>query len=282
MFDNRPVTSGFAEIPGVRIYYEMAGEGEPLIMLHGGFLDRRMWEGQFQFFAQRYRVMRYDMRCAGKSEPFPTTEPYMHYQDLYHLLQVLQLQNVTLMGLSNGARVAVDFALAYPALVKRLVPVSPGMSGYENWDGWVREGGAQIMRALANKDVEGAIEAWSKLWVDGPYRTPEQVDAGVRARCKEMVAQFLPQSRLAPNVKDPELPAARRLSELHVPLLVILGEKDAPDIFSISRLIQEQVEDTLVETIAGVGHTLVMEKPSEFNELVARMLHVSDDIQPYH
>jgi 3-oxoadipate enol-lactonase len=90
-----------------------------------------MWDEQIQFFAQQDRAIRYDMRCAGKSETFPSTEPYNHYQDLYHFLHALTVQRATLVGLSLGARVAIDFSIAYPELVQRLVVVSPSISGYE-------------------------------------------------------------------------------------------------------------------------------------------------------
>ncbi len=81
MSDVKGVKNGFVELQGVRLYYEIAGEGEPVVFLHGGFLDRRMWDEQFQFFAQHYQAIRYDMRYAGMSETAPSTEPYTPYQD---------------------------------------------------------------------------------------------------------------------------------------------------------------------------------------------------------
>src|SRR4051794_28386488 len=116
MSDVKPVKDGFVELPGVRIYYEVAGDGDPVVLIHGGLLDRRMWDDQFLFFAQQYRTIRYDMRGAGKSETEPSSEPYSPYQDLYHFLRALDIRQAALVGLSGGARIAIDLSIAYPEL----------------------------------------------------------------------------------------------------------------------------------------------------------------------
>ena len=61
MSDVKAVKHGFVELPGARLYYEISGEGNPVIFLHGGLLDGRMWDHQFSFFAQHYQAIRYDM-----------------------------------------------------------------------------------------------------------------------------------------------------------------------------------------------------------------------------
>ena len=87
-----------------------------------------------------------------------------------------------------------------------------------------------------------------------------------------MVTHALPLSRLAPNFKELEPPAVGRLSEIHSPTLVVLGEKDTSDIHAIGKLLHEQVAASELVMIPDVGHTLVMEKPSEFNTLVDHFL----------
>ena len=85
-------------------------------------------------------------------------------------------------------------------------------------------------------------------------------------------AGALPLSRLAPNFKELEPPAVGRLPEIHAPTLVILGEKDTSDIHAIGKLLHEQVPGSELVMIPDVGHTLVMEKPSEFKTLVEHFL----------
>ena len=272
MSDVKAVRTGFAELPGARLYYEMAGDGEPLVLLHGGFLDSRMWDEQFPFFAEHSQALRYDRRSAGKSETVPSTAAYTHHQDLYHLLYALDIQQATLIGLSEGGRVAIDFSIAYPQLVQKLVVVSPAVSGFAYRDEWTFKHSEAMVQALAQRDLPGAVEEFLIMWADGPYRTPEQVDPVVRARIRDMAVHGFTPSRLAPNVVYLDPPAAGRLSEIHVPTLVVLGEQDTPDLHEIGKLLQEQVSGAEVVMMANVAHTLVMEKPDEFNALVAHFL----------
>ena len=243
----------FADVPGVRLAYDRSGLGAPVIFLHGGLLDRRQWDGQFEFFGRKYCAIRYDMRSPGQSETPPSTEPFTHHEDLFHFLKVLKIQQVSLVGLSNYA-VALDFTIAYPKLVEKLVLVSPGLRGYEFHDPWLGTKFAAMMQSL------------------GPRRTPAEVNPLVREHVREMVTRAFHLSRLAPNCKGLEPPAAGRLSEVDLPALIVLGEKDAPDIHTICRLIHEGVVGSQLVRIADVGHTLVMEKPDEFNRVVARFL----------
>jgi len=272
MQNNSVTGASFIDIPGVRIAYEMAGQGSPLILLHGGLLDRRMWDGQFAFFARRHRLVRYDMRSSGQSETQPTTELFTHHEDLRQFLNALEVNRASLIGLSNYA-VALDFAIAHPDLIEKLVLVSPGLRGYDFRDPWVETKFGAMMRALSQRDLNGAVEVFLTMWVDGPFRRPAEVNPLVRERVREMASRSFGLSRIAPNCKGLDPPAAGRLSELRVPTLVVLGEKDAPDILAIGKLIHEGLVGSQVVTISDVGHLLPMEKPNEFNHTVEDFLH---------
>ena len=265
------ISRGFIGLPGVRLAYEISGRGASVIFLHGGLLDRRMWDEQFWFFARRYQTVRYDMRGAGLSETTFSTEPYTHHDDLCEFLKALQIQPVSLVGFSNYATV-LEFAIAHPSLVQKLVVVSPGLRGYEFRDPWVGSRFAAIVQALEQRDLAGAAEVFLTMWVDGPYRTPDQVDPLVRERVRELVTHAFPLTKLAPNLKGLEPPAIGRLSEVRAPTLVVLGDQDALDIHAIGKLIHDQVSGSQLVTIPGAGHTLVMERPTEFNRLVDQFL----------
>ena len=93
--------SGFAEVNGTRIYYEVAGSGHPLVLIHGFTLDARMWDDQFETFAQYCQVIRYDMRGFGKSA-FPVPgESYTHADDLKALLEHLGIAHAYVLDRSN-------------------------------------------------------------------------------------------------------------------------------------------------------------------------------------
>src|SRR5437868_14453827 len=113
-------TSGFAHSGNAQIYYETAGAGQPLIMIHAGVADSRQWNNEFAFFAQRMRVVRYDLRGYGKS--LPVDGEFSNMGDLLALLAHLQIdQPAVIMGCSMGGGLALDVALAHPSRERALI-----------------------------------------------------------------------------------------------------------------------------------------------------------------
>jgi pimeloyl-ACP methyl ester carboxylesterase len=100
--------SGIIDANGARLYFETAGYGEALVFIHGLGLDARMWDLQFEVFAQRFLVIRYDLRGFGRSS-VPTAEGYSHAEDLHALLRFLRVQQAHILGLSFAERHAVNF-----------------------------------------------------------------------------------------------------------------------------------------------------------------------------
>jgi pimeloyl-ACP methyl ester carboxylesterase len=100
-----PTQTGFADVNGTRLYYEVAGSGHPLVLIHGFTLDTRMWEDQCAVFARQYQVLRYDLRGFGKSA-VPTDVPYTHPDDLHALMAHLGIEHAYIIGLSLGGAVA--------------------------------------------------------------------------------------------------------------------------------------------------------------------------------
>ncbi len=119
--------SGFVQVEGGRLYYEVDWSGPSLVLIHAGFLDRRMWDEQFQLFTKHFRVIRYDVRGYGKSDR-PKSN-FSDYKDLYSLLSHLGLRTTHIVGVSNGGRIALDFAVEYPQMVRSLVLVGTGVKG---------------------------------------------------------------------------------------------------------------------------------------------------------
>lgn len=120
--------SGFARIGTAKLYYEVAGKGQPFVMLHAGVADSRQWNNEFTRFATHFRSLRYDLRGYGKSEPVDGA--FSHMADLIAVLDHLAIrERLVIMGCSMGGGVAMDFALAQPSRVKALVMVDAGPSG---------------------------------------------------------------------------------------------------------------------------------------------------------
>jgi 3-oxoadipate enol-lactonase len=266
--------TGFAELNGTTFYYEVAGEGHPLVLLHGGLVDRRLWDDQFAVFAQHYKVIRFDMRGYGDSGLLKTdTKPYSQRQDLYALLQFLGIEKTYLVGLSMGGGLAVDFTLEHPEMVDALITVGAGLSGFENEDSgnalW-----AEADEAFKQRDIARAVEITLRIWTDGPSRRPEEVDQAVRERVRVMSTRNFsrPDDEDAPEPLELEPPAISRLSEIHVPTLIVVGDQDVHDILSIADILEKGIAGAKKVVIPGTAHHLNMEKPEEFNRVVIDFL----------
>src|SRR5260370_35885011 len=107
--------SGYAPSDGAKIYFESAGAGPTVVFIHAGVWARRMWDPQFDFFARKFRVVRYDLRGFGKSE-MPDL-PYSNRGDLGNVLLPLKIDKAVLIGCSMGGSAAIDFTLENPERV---------------------------------------------------------------------------------------------------------------------------------------------------------------------
>ncbi|HEY7349957.1 MAG TPA: alpha/beta hydrolase [Ktedonobacterales bacterium] len=263
MADAQQPETGFATVNGAKLYYESAGAGRPLVLLHAGQVDSRMWDDQFGVFAQHYRVIRYDARGYGKSD-WPAGS-YSNSEDLYGLLQFLGIQKAALMGLSLGGRVAIDFALTHPEMVAALIPVAPGVSGYTFADNPVD---AESEAAYKRGDFAQAAELVTRIWVDGPNRAPDQVDPSVRERAKAMTLEVFsrPGPQPEPEEVEPDPPAISRLREIQAPTLIIVGDQDVPDILTIADLLQKHIAHAETLVIPGAAHMVTMEQPEKVNQ----------------
>lgn len=269
MADGLQVQAGFADLNGARFYYEVAGAGHPLILLHAGIADGQMWDGQFHAFAQDYKIVRYDARGYGRTPM--VAGPFAHYKDLRGLLKYLGIARASLLGCSMGGATSIDFALEHPEMVDALILVGSGLSGYAYageapliWDAMVA--------ARRAGDLARAAELRVQIWVDGPRRTPDQVDPAVRDRVREMSMIPLATPDGLGTEQKPQPPASGRLSELRVPALIIYGEMDQPAILEIADLLATEIGGARKVVMPGVAHVPSMERPAEFNQLVLDFL----------
>ena len=262
--------TGTAEINGARIYYEVAGEGEPLVLVHAGIADSRMWEGQIGAFAGGYRVLRYDMRGFGRTEM--VEGPFSHHEDLRGLLDSVGVGRTHIVGCSMGGGAALDFALEFPERVGNLVLVGSAVGGFDpdfgppkEWDDLVAADEAGDLGLVSELEV--------RMWVDGPGRSPEDVEASVRDLVREM--NLIALQNEATGLGDewePEPPAADRLPDVQAPTLLIVGDEDQPRIFAAADLLEKELPNTRKVVMQGTAHVPNMERPEEFNRIVLDFL----------
>ena len=263
-------TNGFADIDGARIYYEVAGAGHPLLLIHAGVADSRMWDEQWQPFAQHYRAIRYDLPGFGQSR-LPDG-PYAAHAEVAGLLRRLGAERAHVVGVSWGGRIALDFALAYPAMVSALVLVCPSVSGAQPSEE-VRRFGAEEDALLERGDLAAAAELNVRMWVDGPRRAPEQVDRSVRDRVREM--QHLAFTIPMPEALEPvdlEPPAIERLAEVGAPTLLLVGDHDIDEKLALVDRLAAEIPGARKVVFPGAAHVLTMEQPAEFNRVVLDFL----------
>jgi pimeloyl-ACP methyl ester carboxylesterase len=259
--------TGFASINGINMYFETKGEGQPLLLLHAGVADSRMWDRQFEEFSMTHFVIRCDLRGFGQSGK--SSGIFAHYEDIAALLKYLNVEPVSVIGSSFGGYVAIDFVLAYPEMVTALVLAAPALGGYEFESAEMLEFFTAEEEALARSDLVAATELNLKMWVEGFNRQPETVSDEIRKRVREMQLNIFSQPEVADVIEKELVPAAiDQLHKIMIPTLVIVGDKDVAEFQTISKLIAQKIENARHEVISGTAHLPNMEKPEEFNRLV--------------
>lgn len=268
------MTAGYADIGDGKLYYEIEGKGEVLVLIHAGFVDSGMWDGQWEAFTRHFRVLRFDMRGFGKSDP--ATGPISRRHDLYSLLRKLDIKRAHLLGCSMGGETAIDFTLEYPEMALSLIVVSGIPGGFE-MRGEPPSQVLEMLQALEQCNLDRVSDLQIRLWVDGTFRQPEQVNPLVRQRAAEMnriavengtwaIADASPLDPLNP-------PAAGRLAEINAPALIIAGSLDNPEILRAADLLVKEIKQAKKVIISDSAHVPNMEKPDEFNRVVLDFLN---------
>lgn len=259
--------AGSIAVNGTHLYYEQAGYGHPLVLIHGFTLTTQMWEDQFAVFARHYRVIRYDMRGFGRSA-LSIEEPFTAVDDLRALLDALGVSRTIVLGLSRGGGVAIDFALAYPECTSALVLVDPALHGWA-WS----EDFSQSMDELAVTAQTQGVEAARQRWLTHPFFLPVQERPELAARLAQIVASYSGWSWLHASLeRDADLPTPRPLEQISVPTLLVMGERDIGEFQAIARHIASSIPQLTKRVLPGVGHMANMEAPEAFNEVVLNFL----------
>jgi 3-oxoadipate enol-lactonase len=244
------------------LQYATAGEGEPVVFIHGFGLDLHMWDPQWRAFAKRHRVIRYDLRGYGGSS-LPEG-PYSHVRDLLALIDFLGARPAHLVGLSLGGRVALRVAAQHPAAVRTLTLVDPALDGHTWTADWL-----QRWRKMTDAAKQGDLAAAKKLWREHILFAPANQQPKVADALGLMVDRYSAWHLAYPDPGTvPETPVVQVLPEISIPTLVLIGELDLPDFQAIARRLAQEMPQAELRTIAGSGHVSNMEAPGLFNELV--------------
>lgn len=262
--------TGFAEINGAKIYYEVSGEGQPLLMVHAGVANQSMWDDQFDVLAQKYKVVRYDMRGFGQS--LPDAGDYQRHEDIRALLDFLEIDHAYLMGCSMGGKACMNFALDYPDRADALIMVASGPGGfsYEEWSPSPLD--EEIEAAEQRADLERVNELEMQIFVDGRGRTPGQVHPALRKKVYDMNMIALQNEALLGRDVPPPTSAAQRIAQLQLPTLIIIGDLDEEYIARAADFMAAHIPGARKIVMHGTAHLPNMEFPEVFNAHVQAFL----------
>jgi 3-oxoadipate enol-lactonase len=257
------VDSGYVNVDGGKLYYEIAGEGENIVLLHDGMVNCYIWDEQFPVLARNYRVIRYDRRSYGKSSD-PETK-YSHIDDLSQLFIQLKVDKAIVFGMSSGGALAINFALTYPEKVNGLVLVGAVVSGFGYTSHMTTRGGH-----MDPSELSDPAKLIKYFIMDDPY---EIYSGNPKAKEKVMtLLPFLGRDNTVPT-KPPAKIAVKCLSEIKVPVLILVGEFDIPDVHAHAGVINAGIQNSKREIIPNSGHLITIEQPLLFNEAVLSFLN---------
>ncbi len=247
-----------AKVNDIELYYERYGEGDPIIFSHGWLDDCSLWNPQTKVFATTHTVILYDHRGHGKSD-----KPRGDYSvqtlsgDLHYLIQMLKFEKVTLVGFSLGGMAALMFTLQHPTKVIKLVLV-----------------GTTAKMAMS-------VYTLYALRYFLPYRTFARIVSRVKIYkpSQEIIKDNISRAMAVPKhvaykcmeefTRNYDI--RNRVSEITVPTVVIVGEKDRTNLKASERLSRE-IRGSRLRVISSCGHSVMIEKPEEFNQLVRQFI----------
>ncbi len=262
--------SGYLDVPGGKIYYEVAGTGDWIVLVHDGNLHSVTWDDQFSVYARDYRVVRYDRRGYGKSS-YPD-KPYSNIEDLEEVFRQLNIDKATVMGMSAGGALSIDFTLAHPEKVTRLVLVGAVVSGYVFSEHGMTRGGrlTQEIRSDPAKLADYMCHRDPYTFWEG---NPEARTRGYAYLMSSLQNYRLDKYRF---LRGPARPALPNLKEIRVPTIIVVGEYDLPDCHAAAGVIEAGIAGSIRIVLPRSAHIAPLEQPAAFNELTLAFMKGKD------
>jgi pimeloyl-ACP methyl ester carboxylesterase len=262
---------------GIRLYYEEAGSGVPVVFVHEFAGDHRSWEPQMRFFSRIYRCIAYNARGYPPSDVPSDVARYSQDRardDIRAVLDGLKIEKAHVVGLSMGGFATLHFGMHYPARAHGIVVAGCGY-------GAEREKRQQFQqeaeKTAANLQAKGMAEV-APSYAEGPTRVQFQnKDPRGFAECVRHLAEhstagsamtLLGVQRLRPSLYD----LADGLAKMTVPTLIMTGDEDwpclEPDLF-----LKRTIPSAGLVVLPNSGHVINLEEPALFNEAVASFFH---------
>jgi 3-oxoadipate enol-lactonase len=239
---------------------DSGGDGPPLVLLHPGVGDSRIWDPVLAALTAKYRVIRYDTRGFGQS-PAPSVK-FSLLRDLVAVLDHQGVQRAAFVGCSQGGASSLGLALAQPERVSALVLLCPGIPGFPYPAEDEDELEADYERARAAEDVEALAGVMQRIWgaAGATQAAMEQLRSAARAA---LVAEDL-------ELEDP--PVFGRLGEISVPTSLMVGDADYPPLVESNRQAGALIPGCEFVLVPGMDHLPPLREPALVLDLVTRTL----------
>jgi len=257
-------------INGLDIAYQRAGEGPPLILLHGFIADSRVWQRQNEELSRDFSVIAWDAPGCGESSDTGEGFAMAEYADcLAGLLDAIGVSAAHVLGLSWGGTMALEFYRQRPAAVLSLILADT----YAGWTGSLGKDAAERRLARCLWESQMPAEEWVPQWVPDAFSNSALQE--LLAELATIMSDFHPvgfraMSRaVVPDFRDV-------LPQVRVPTLLIWGDSDRRSPLTAGEAMRDAISGSQLVVIPGAGHVSNMEQPELFNAAVRDFLQSID------
>jgi len=253
------------EVDGYSIAYREAGEGVPVVLLHGFLCDSRCWRLQLAGLSDQFRVVAWDAPGAGSSsdptDPFTTAS---YARCLAGFLDTIGVESAHMVGLSWGGILAQEFYRLYPKRLRRLVLADT----YAGWKGSLPEKVCKERLATCLLDSTGSPDALVAKLLPGLFT--DAAPQTLREEMSVIVRQFHPIGFRLMSLSSAEMDTRALLPNITVPTLVLWGDDDRRSPMQVAEQLRSAIPGARLATIPNAGHVSNMEQPDSFNDHVRR------------
>lgn len=264
-----PEAGHYVDVGGAKLWYEECGATNSkasLVLLHDGLVHSVTWDDEWPLLCAKYHVVRYDRRGYGRSDA--SKAQFVPEDDLVKVMHQVHMEHAFIVGCSSGGGLALDFAVAHPAMADGLLLIGPVVHGMPSTP-YFNSRGAKNSAPLDRGDIKAAADNWSKdrflIFGDNP---------AARKKIYDVLLQNPQNLKVNGGLEvRPSPPTVNRLSEIRVPAKVLVGEGDIADVIAYSGAILADAPLATFEVWDRAAHLLQLERPQEVAGAVDRLVN---------
>lgn len=259
----------FLTIKDHKIYYEVTGNGEPILLIHGGYLSLDIWKEQIKFLNKNgFKTIVFD--DLGHGQTINGKEPLFGYQIIDELIKKYKIEKINIIGLSWGSMLALDFALIHPDNINKLILISPGRNGWQYFQDAKAEDNYKKRQLAKNLgDKKAFVEYFQKNWTDGPNQNSNRIPKTIREKIENILLKTVENHW---NEDWSTLSTETKWSSIKAETLLLTGDLDAIDILQIAKLYSIEIKNSKWIEIKNSAHTINIEKPKKVNRIILKFL----------